>query len=80
MARPFTSRLYARTDQRSDERIAVSAAATELRLSTLSAQVTGFAADLAAFSRYLPTVMNTIASQNAHNDERIDNGKCSYRP
>lgn len=65
MARPATSRLYARIDQRADERIAASSVGIEGRLATLEAQVAGFQADLAAFSRYLPTVMNTIASQNA---------------
>ncbi len=63
--RPFTSRLFAWTDQRDAERLAAHAAGIEARLAAQDAHIARFDGDLAAFSRYLPTVINTIASQNA---------------
>ena len=72
MARPLMGRFYARTDNAIEARVVPLSAgiearqgATDVRLDTAEAELRALSADIEAFSRYLPTVINTIASQNA---------------
>jgi hypothetical protein len=72
MARPLMGRFYARTDNAIEARVVPLSAgiearqsATDVRLDAAEAELRALRADIEAFSRYLPTVINTIASQNA---------------
>jgi hypothetical protein len=72
MARPLMGRFYARTDNAIEARVVPLSAgiearqgATDVRLDTAEAELLALRTDIEAFSRYLPTVINTIASQNA---------------
>jgi hypothetical protein len=76
--RPMTRRFYTRVDARVDEKVAPLSAevnaqvATNVaaRLAAIEARLTSLGADVEAFSTYLPTVINTIATQNATDRSR----------
>jgi hypothetical protein len=66
LGRPFTTRLYARTDARDEARLAALRDSVQPRLDALEARASELGAGVDALDRYLPVVMNTIATQNAH--------------
>jgi len=72
MARPVMGRFYARTENAIEARVVPLSTgidarleSTDVRLDAAEAGLRALNADIEAFSRYLPTVINTIASQNA---------------
>ena len=72
MARPVMGRFYARTENSIEARVVPLSTgidarleSTDVRLDAAEAGLRALNADIEAFSRYLPTVINTIASQNA---------------
>jgi exonuclease VII small subunit len=85
LARPFTGRLFAQVDTHISAAWAESAtrtahleahvAALEEHISSLETHISSLQADVEGMHRYLPTIINTISSQNAakrHGQRRLD--------